>query len=113
MENRAYCGLNCAECDAFKATKNNDDKLRAVTAKNWSAAYNADIKPENINCTGCKSGGIKFSYCSMCKIRACNIGKSIADCSCCAEYPCADETPVITHSRDAKDFLEAKRKTDR
>ncbi|MBN2243467.1 MAG: DUF3795 domain-containing protein, partial [Acidobacteria bacterium] len=24
----AYCGLTCTDCDAFKATQNNDDKLR-------------------------------------------------------------------------------------
>ena len=32
----AFCGLNCAKCDAYIATKNNDDALREKTAKMWS-----------------------------------------------------------------------------
>lgn len=29
----AYCGLDCEKCDAFIATKNNDNLLREKTAK--------------------------------------------------------------------------------
>ncbi|MCL2144100.1 MAG: DUF3795 domain-containing protein [Endomicrobia bacterium] len=113
MENRAYCGLDCLECDAFKATANNDDALREATAKNWSDMYNADIKPEQINCTGCKSDGIKVFHCSNCKIRACNIAKDIGNCSSCQDYPCDDEAYVVSHSLDAKDFIEAKKQTSK
>ena len=30
-----YCGLDCGQCDARIATVNNDDELRARTAKLW------------------------------------------------------------------------------
>ena len=109
MENRSYCGLNCAECDALKATVNNDNNLREQTAKTWSSMYGVDIKPEQINCTGCKSDGVRVFHCSNCKIRACNVEKKYDNCSACNEYPCADESYVINHSKDAKDFIESKR----
>ena len=41
-----YCGLDCGQCDARIATVNNDDELRARTAKLWCGWNNTDeIKP--------------------------------------------------------------------
>ena len=72
----AYCGLDCAKCDAFIATKNNDNQKRIETAKNWSKEYNAEIKPEHINCDGCMSKSNKlFNHCLVCEIRKCAITK--------------------------------------
>lgn len=46
-----YCGLDCELCDARTATLNNDDELRARTARLWCEMNNTDqIKPEHINC---------------------------------------------------------------
>ena len=45
----ACCGIICSECPAYIAFKNDDDELRAKTAKQWSEEIKADIKPENIN----------------------------------------------------------------
>ena len=45
-----YCGLDCGQCDARIATVNNDDELRARTAKLWCGWNNTDeIKPEHID----------------------------------------------------------------
>lgn len=55
----AICGLDCEECDAYKATKNNDQALREKTAKLWSELNNAPILPEHINCEGCRMNGTK------------------------------------------------------
>ena len=49
----AYCGLDCTECDAYIATKNEDEELKRTTAKRWSKEYDAEIKPEDVNCVGC------------------------------------------------------------
>ena len=60
-----YCGLDCAQCDARTATINNDDELRAKTAKLWCELNNTDeIKPEHINCLGCRTDGLKTYFCS-------------------------------------------------
>lgn len=55
----AYCGLNCAVCDAYLATLHNDQALRERTAKLWAELNNAPILPEHINCQGCRTEGVK------------------------------------------------------
>ena len=66
----AVCGLDCEKCDAYIATKNDDQALRVKTAKLWSEMNNANILPEQINCEGCRMNGKEFVYCeSMCGIR--------------------------------------------
>ena len=85
----AFCGSLCYECPAFLATKNDDDEKRAETAQVWSKQYNADIKPEDINCDGCMSeSGRHFNYCDVCEIRKCGSEKSVVNCACCDEYSC-------------------------
>lgn len=45
----AYCGLSCEQCEAFLATKNHDNALRAEVAEKWAKLNNAPIKPEHIS----------------------------------------------------------------
>jgi len=76
--------LDCATCDARVATMNNDNALRALTAKKWKSQYNApDISPETINCTGCREAGVKFSHCAQCEIRNCVKSKGFNTCADC------------------------------
>lgn len=85
----AFCGLDCSKCEGYLATQANDDDMRAKVAKQWSALYNADIKPAHINCDGCRSEGRKFFYCSnICEIRKCCIEKDVANCAACDMYTC-------------------------
>lgn len=79
----ACCGLNCATCDARIATIGNDDELRAQTAEKWKVAFNTDITPEMINCTGCREAGVKFSHCAECEIRNCVQSKNFQTCADC------------------------------
>ncbi len=84
----AYCGLKCSICDAYLATwEDNDDKRKKI-AQTWSKMYNHDIKPEQVNCNGCKSDGIKFFHCDMCEIRECCISNSVDHCAACEHYIC-------------------------
>ena len=50
----AKCGLECTDCNAYKATVADDDDLRKKTAEEWSRMFKADIKAETINCLGCQ-----------------------------------------------------------
>ena len=81
----AYCGIKCPECPAHIATKNNDDTLREKTAAEWTIIHNHPFTPEMINCTGCKSDGIKIGFCSFCEVRKCATEKNIEGCKVCAE----------------------------
>ncbi len=88
-KNFGCCGLNCSECAAFLATAANDNAMRIKTAAEWSVIYHADIKPEQINCVGCMTEGIKFPHCAnSCEMRKCCIAKKIQNCSDCKNYPC-------------------------
>jgi hypothetical protein len=65
-----YCGLICEKCEAFIATRDNDDALRREVAEKWGRLSHAPIKPEHINCTGCRSAGVKTYYCEqLCEVR--------------------------------------------
>ena len=41
----AYCGLDCAACEARLATVNNDDELRIKVAEEWSKHNGVEITP--------------------------------------------------------------------
>ena len=99
----AYCGLDCEKCDAFIATKNNDQALREKTAKLWSELNNVTILPEHINCEGCRTNGVKTYYCdTLCAIRQCAMKKSVSTCSDCAQMEqCEKVAVVIGNNADA------------
>ena len=99
----AYCGLDCEKCDAYIATKNNDQALREKTAKLWSELNKAPILPEHINCEGCRVDGVKTVYCdSLCAIRQCALRKGVTTCGECPEMKeCPILEAVTAHSPEA------------
>jgi Protein of unknown function (DUF3795) len=106
-----YCGLDCDRCEAFIATQKNDDTLRAKVAAEWAKSYNAPIGPEHINCTGCKSAGVKTYYCEqLCEVRKCATTRSISTCAECSAYPCSVLGHLLDAAPQAKATLEALRK---
>jgi hypothetical protein len=85
----AVCGITCSDCPAYIATVNDDDEKRRQTAEEWSKAYNADLKPENINCMSCLSAeGPVFHHCTQCEIRSCGMARGVENCAHCADYAC-------------------------
>lgn len=105
------CGLDCEQCGAFIATQNNDDALRVKVAEEWARLYNAPIRPEHINCTGCQSAGVKTYYCDhLCEIRKCAAKKSVGTCADCSDYPCSILDEILRRVPQAKTTLDALRK---
>jgi len=100
------CGLNCESCGARLAYINNDNEMRIKTAKEWSEMFNADIKPENVNCNGCMSEGIKFGHCTQCQIRSCVIDHKIANCAECSDFPCTKINQFLEFATEAKENLD-------
>jgi hypothetical protein len=108
----AYCGIVCTECPAFIATQKNDDAKRKETAEAWSKQYKMDIKPQDINCDGCKSEGKRLiGYCNVCFMRKCAQGKQIENCAYCDEYACEKLTKFLAMAPHAKASLEEIRKS--
>lgn len=108
MENLiACCGLDCNECQARKATINNDDELREKVAKNWSELNGVLITKEMIDCDGCRVNGVKTPFCDkLCPIRQCVISKQLDTCGDC-EVLCSCEKikMIISNNKDALDRL--------
>ena len=103
----AVCGLDCEKCDAYIATKNNDQTLREKTAKLWSELNNAPILPEHINCDGCRANGRKTVFCeNLCGIRQCALKKGVETCGTCQKI---DGCPIVgtihANNPEARDNL--------
>jgi hypothetical protein len=90
----AYCGLRCSRCPVLIATATDDDVLRQKTAKEWSHIF-ADIlktvgidslRPEDLNCRGCRSDRGHFFGCAKCFIRLCCREKRLKTCAHCDGY---------------------------
>lgn len=90
----AYCGLNCNKCPVFIATTRDDDALRQRTARGWTDLYAEileavgieSLKPEDMNCHGCRSDLGHFFGCDKCAIRPCCQEKNLVTCAGCNEY---------------------------
>jgi len=103
----AYCGLTCTDCPAFKATDKNDDGARAQVAEMWSREFKVDLKPADINCTGCQSKDVPvFNYCQVCEIRKCGQGKQVENCAYCDDYACEKLTAFFAMGPGAKGTLD-------
>ena len=102
-----YCGIKRSECKALEATQKNDDNLRKMVAEDWSKIFNGEIKPEDINCTGCKSNGVQFAHCGECKIRECAEEKGLENCGFCGEFPCGELDFILENVPQAKAVLES------
>ncbi|MFH1798803.1 MAG: DUF3795 domain-containing protein [Candidatus Omnitrophota bacterium] len=103
---------NCrSSCEAYLATQANDDSKRAEVARKWTVQYGTDIKPEHINCDGCRAGGRKFFYCSsMCELRKCCLERDLENCAVCEKYVCDKLAKFFEIAPEPKKALEEIRK---
>ena len=103
----AFCGLQCHECGAFLATRDDDDEKRAEVAQLWSKEFKTEFKPEDINCEGCLSEGENiFSYAKTCEIRKCGKEKGVVNCAYCSDYSCEKLDKFFEMVPDAKKRLD-------
>lgn len=93
----AYCGLDCASCEARTATLRNDDAMRTRVAKQWSELNQVEIRPADILCLGCRTDGVKSVYCDrLCPIRQCALSRAVAHCGVCPEMAHCDTLHCVT-----------------
>ncbi len=85
----SYCGLVCTTCPVFVATQNNDAAKRKEIAALLVRKYQRILKPENINCDGCRPEiGRHLEGYGNCAIRKCGQAKGVKNCGYCKEYVC-------------------------
>jgi len=103
----AFCGIDCGECKAYIATKNNDAEMKKAIAEEWSKSFGHQMKPEDINCVSCLvTEGPHIGYCAVCEIRACGTQKKVENCAYCVEYACGKLDTIHSRSSVAKENLE-------
>lgn len=93
----ACCGLDCKTCDARIATLTNDDALRDKTAVLWTKLNGVAITPEMINCTGCRTEGVKTPFCDkFCSVHNCVREKKLDTCADCTQMDVCQKLGHIT-----------------
>jgi hypothetical protein len=108
----AYCGVVCSECPTYQVTQNNDNEARSKIAAEWSQRYKMSVKPEAVVCDGCLAVGKRLiGYCNVCEIRKCGMDNKVLNCGYCKEYPCDRLNKVHKISKNARDRLDAIRKS--
>jgi len=82
----AACGLNCSECDIFRAPNNPEIAQEIV---DWfKKEKDTEVKIEDIRCLGCK-GDRKKHWSPDCWILKCCVDKKgLEFCNQCADFPC-------------------------
>ena len=85
----APCGLYCGVCAVYKATRDNNIKLKEVLAGVYRGKLpgSENLRPEQVTCWGCLSGQT-WAHCTGCAIRACAQGRGLAGCHQCQDFPC-------------------------
>jgi len=105
----AFCGLDCAGCDAFLATQANDEAAKLKVLEQWRVDFGAPEMPlAAVTCDGCISSGRLGGYCPECPVRACASAKGVENCAYCEEYEtCETLNGFIANIPSAKENLEA------
>jgi hypothetical protein len=101
------CGIVCSECPAYVATQADDADAIAKTAAEWSAQFDAEIKPEDIWCDGCfAESGRVCVHAGECDIRACVVERELANCAHCDDYGCEKITKFTEFAPEVKEVLD-------
>ena len=82
----APCGLYCGTCGVYIATRDGNEKFKAVLGRLYGT------KPEETECLGCMQpddSKTLYAYCKTCTIRDCVKTKGNYSCHQCAEWPCS------------------------
>jgi hypothetical protein len=107
----APCGLDCAQCEAYRHTQASDlNALEALVAK-WKVEFDApDMTIKDVTCDGCLAvSGRVGGYCTMCEIRKCAVEQSLATCAECEDYACEKLTGFWKQAPHAQANLEVLR----
>jgi hypothetical protein len=81
----APCGLYCGVCGVYIATRDHNDKFKAILGQLYGS------KPEKTECKGCMQADpaeLIYEFCTTCPIRDCIKKKGFYSCHQCTEFPC-------------------------
>jgi hypothetical protein len=108
MSKYSSCGIDCEVCPAYTATQSNVEEAKKKIAEEWSKAYGAEFKAEDINCDGCTAGTERvIGHWHECEIRKCAQEKEkVSTCAACKTYPCDTLGKFLDQAPELKANLE-------
>jgi hypothetical protein len=97
----APCGLYCGACGIYIATRDGNEKFRAIMGNLYGT------RPEETECVGCMQSDPpkkRYGYCNKCAIRDCVKSRGYYSCHQCQEWPCnrIDSFALATGARVMK-----------
>ena len=79
------CGYRCDLCQFYtKNSKSQKDKERV--SQEFNRIFGSNIKPEDVECVGCKTEGKHAD--TSCPVRPCALEKGVENCAHCSEFIC-------------------------
>jgi hypothetical protein len=106
---QAYCGLDCGECEACHATRNDDRAGLERVAAEWAVRYGRpDLTAEMCVCDGCASGKrLSTAHAATCAVRRCASSRGVETCAHCPDYGCETLKGFFAFAPILKEKLEA------
>lgn len=83
----SLCCFRCDLCLALRANVERGDR-RQELSDGWFRYFGFRVAPEEISCGGCTADPAGRTLDSGCPVRPCVIGRGLANCSGCGDYPC-------------------------
>ncbi|NHI83606.1 MAG: DUF3795 domain-containing protein [Candidatus Thorarchaeota archaeon] len=102
----AYCGLDCSDCSAFKATQAKNLEQMKQIAERWSRQFNTEFTVQDIECDGCRSSRISGWCRSICLVRPCAMKRGVETCAHCDDYLCEKIESFLSNEPEAREKLE-------
>lgn len=107
----AFCGLDCAQCEAYKATQADDLAWKERVVAEWSVMFNTtNLDVKGVTCDGCTAQSGRWgAHCYDCSIRACGMEHGVENCASCPDYVCETLESFLASVPEARKNLEALR----
>ncbi|MFZ5924078.1 MAG: DUF3795 domain-containing protein [Bacillota bacterium] len=100
----AACGLDCSECDIFKAPA--DPKIMRRIIEWFEKERGVRLREEDVRCDGCLGDRAKH-WSPDCWILKCSVDdRGLQHCSGCEEFPCVKLEEWATDNDGYKKALE-------
>ena len=105
------CGICCEKCDAFIATRDNNEALFDKLAADYQKNMGTTITKDELHCVGCTQTGQHISFCAECEIRSCASSKGYQTCAQCIDFPCEKGSFIWKDGSESLKQLESLRQS--
>jgi hypothetical protein len=103
----ALCGINCADCAAYKATLTVDEEMMQKVIDTYGGGKGSFT---DWVCLGCLHPEPRLiaDYCAACEIRSCASEKGMASCALCSDYDGCEKLVALLAESDTSEATRAR-----